>query len=151
MAADGTGCDAATVVLEVSVEVVIDDGPHAGPGRHTALRLVWTPADPCAVLLRLTAYPEHPSLPRGEWVVAREVLRLGLATPTGDGAVRVRPDELRDRIWFELDRPGRAACMSVPRPLIAGFVAQTESVVACGAEAMEHAVDQLLLSVLPLP
>lgn len=133
---------------EVSVEVVIDDGPQAGPGRHTALRLVWTPDDPCAVLLRLTAHPEHPALPRGEWVVLREVLRDGLVVPTGDGAVRVRPDELRDRVWFELERLGRPACVSVPRPLVAGFVAATEEQVPCGEELTQQAVDLLLKRVL---
>jgi hypothetical protein len=134
--------------MEVSVEVVIDDGPHAGPGRHTALRLIWAPADPCAVRLRLTAHPEHPALPRGEWVVLREVLRDGLIVPTGDGAVRVRPDELRDRVWFELDRPGRPGCISVPRAVVAGFVARTEDQVPCGSEGTEHAVNLLLDRVL---
>ena len=131
----------------MSVEVLIDDGPHAGPGRMTALRLVWVPTDPYAVVLRLTAHPEHPSLPRGEWVVARDVVALGLREPTGDGVVRVRPDPARDRVWFELERLGRPACVSVPLPLVADFVARTELVVATGHEGGEQAVDRLLARV----
>ena len=136
------------MLQEVSREVVIDDGPAAGPGRHTALRMVWTPGDPYAVLLRLTAYPEHPALPRGEWVVARDVLTLGLSTPAGDGVVKVRHDALRDRVWFELERLGRPACVSVPRADVEAFLAQTEQLVPSGHEQTGAAVDALLADVL---
>ncbi len=132
----------------MSAEVVIDDGAHAGPGRMTVLRLVWTRNDPFAVHLRLTAHPEHPALPRGEWVLSRDSLRDGLAVPTGDGVVRVRPDDLRDRVWFELERLGRPACVSVPRPVVADFLQRSEQVVPAGQERAEQAVDALLLKVL---
>ena len=97
--------------MPVTTHVVIDDGAHAGPGRHTELTLSWSPDDALAVQLDLTALPEHPALPRGRWVVLRDFLRYGLEEPTGDGAVRIRPDAVRDRVWLELDRPGRAACV----------------------------------------
>ena len=151
MAADGAGCHCDAVDLEVAVDVVIDDGPHAGPGRLTALRLLWRPRDPYAVILRLTALPEHPALPRGEWVIARDVVRQALLSPAGDGAVRLRPDALRDRVWFELDRPGRAACVSVPRDVVAGFLERTELHVPVGDEAAGPAVDALLAQVFTAP
>jgi hypothetical protein len=133
--------------LEVTVDVVIDDGPHAGPGRLTALRLLWRPHDPFAVLLRLTALPEHPALPRGEWVIARDLLRQALDRPAGDGAVRLRPDVLRDRVWFELERPGRDACLSVPREDVRDFLERTELHVPAGTEPVGTAVDRLLARV----
>jgi hypothetical protein len=133
---------------EVTVEVVIDDGAHAGPGRRTALRLTWTPTDPCAVQLRLTALPDHPALPRGQWVVLRDFLRDGLDGPTGDGAVQLRPDEARDRVWFELARPGRAVCVSVPRGVVRTFLQTTTASVPLGEERTEAAVEQLLERVL---
>ena len=136
------------MLQEVSREVVIDDGPAAGPGRHTALRMVWRPGDPFAVVLRLTAYPEHPALPRGEWVVARDVLTEGLTEPAGDGVVKVRHDPQRDRVWFDLQRLGRPACVSVPREEVAAFLAQTERLVPSGAEQSDAAVDALLADVL---
>ncbi|MCW2600037.1 MAG: sporulation and cell division protein SsgA [Frankiales bacterium] len=132
------------MTIEVTVEVVIDDGPR----RHTVLRLCWMPADPYAVRLHLTALPEHPALPRGRWVVLRDSLREGLRTPTGDGLVKIGPDDVRDRIWLELDRPGRAACISVPRRVVADFLAETEGHVPYGQEAGGPAVDALLDRVL---
>jgi hypothetical protein len=133
----------------VQAEVVLDDGRLTGRGRMTVLRLGWSPADPLAVLLTLTAQPDHPSLPRGEWVILRDFLRYGLDESTGDGEVRIRPDRQLDRVWFELERPGRAACVSVPRGLVADFLDRTEDVVATGQERSESAIDALLERLLP--
>lgn len=133
---------------EVTVDVVIDDGGHAGRGRRTVLRLSWRRRDPLAVVLRLTAQPDHPSLPRGSWVVLRDFLRYGLEEPTGDGQVRIRPDAGRDRIWLELARPGRAASVSVPRDVVRAFLDRTDEVVPAGAEASDEAVDALLARLL---
>ncbi len=129
---------------EVAAEVVLDDGRLTGRGRMTVLRLTWHPADPLAVTLSLTAQPDHPSLPRGEWVILRDFLRYGLEEPTGDGNVRIRPDSSLDRVWFELERPGRAACVSVPKPLVAEFLGRTEQVVPFGGERSQSAIDALL-------
>lgn len=133
---------------EVAAECVLDDGRLTGRGRITVLRLTWHATDPLAVELSLTAQPDHPSLPRGEWVILRDFLRYGLEESTGDGAVRIRPDALRDRIWFELARPGRAACVSVPRPVVLEFLDRTEQVVACGDERSQAAIDALLARLL---
>jgi len=132
----------------VTAEVVISDGGHSGRGRRTVLSLVWSADDPLAVSLQLTAQPDHPALPRGEWVILRDFLRYGLEEPTGDGEVRIRPDELRDRVWFELARPGRAACVSVPRGVARDFLARTEQAVPCGAERSDEAIDSLLARLL---
>ncbi len=128
----------------VTAEVVIDDGVHSGRGRLTVLQLVWCRRDPLAVELLLTAEPDHPALPRGRWVVLRDFLRYALDEPTGDGEVRLRPDDIRDRVWFELARPGRAACVSVPRAWVREFLEQTEHVVPCGGERSGEAIDALL-------
>ncbi len=125
----------------MSVEVVIDDGGSSGRGRLTVLTVLWHAEDPLAVELLLTAQPDHPALPRGRWVVLRDFLRYGLDEPTGDGEVRIRPDELRDRVWFELARPGRAACVSVPRDVARDFLDRTEAVTP---EGVDEAVDALL-------
>jgi len=128
----------------VTVEVVIDDGGHSGRGRMTVLKLIWQADDPYAVVLLLTAQPDHPALPRGRWVVLRDFLTYGLEEATGDGEVRIRPDELRDRVWFELARTGRAACVSVDRALVRDFLARTEQAVPRGEERSEAAIDALL-------
>lgn len=134
---------------DVRAEVVLDDGRLTGHGRMTVLRLGWSPADPLAVTLTLAALPDHPSLPRGEWVILRDFLRYGLEEATGDGEVRIRPDRQLDRVWFELERPGRAACVSVPRRLVADFLDRTEDVIATGQERSDSAIDALLDRLLP--
>jgi hypothetical protein len=128
----------------VVADVVIDDGRHSGRGRLTVLQLAWRREDPLAVELTLTAHPDHPALPRGRWIVLRDFVRYGLEEPTGDGEVRIRPDELRDRVWFELARPGRAVCVSIPRSVAREFLARTEEHVASGDERSEDAIDALL-------
>jgi hypothetical protein len=133
---------------EVVADVVIDDGVHSGRGRLTVLRLAWRPADPLAVDITLTAQPDHPALPRGHWVVLRDFLRYGLEEPTGDGEVRIRPDDTRDRVWFELARPGRAACVSVPRAVARDFLDRTADVVPTGEERSDEAIDALLARLL---
>lgn len=128
----------------ITAEVVIADGGSTGRGRRTVLRLVWSPDDPLAVRLELTAQPDHPALPRGEWFVLRDFLRYGLDESTGDGEVRIRPDDLRDRVWFELARTGRAACVSIPREVARDFLDRTERCVPCGEERSTDAIDALL-------
>lgn len=131
----------------VTVAVVIEDG-HSGRGRLTVLRFSWHPDDPLAVSLLLSAQPDHPALPRGSWVVLRDFLRYGLEEPTGDGQVRIRPDEGRDRVWLELERYGRPACVSVPRDRVRDFLDLTEREVPCGGEHDDAALDALVTRLL---
>jgi hypothetical protein len=130
--------------LGVTLDVVIDDSGHTGRGRMTVLHFSWHPDDPLAVRLVLSAQPDHPALPRGSWVVLRDFLRYGLEEPTGDGDVRIRPDVLRDRVWLELERYGRPACVSADRGLVTAFLDTTERQVPCGAERSDDALDALL-------
>lgn len=136
--------DALAPADPIEVAVVIDDMAHTGPGRLTVLRLRWSAGDALAVELLLTAQPEHPALPRGEWVVLRDFLRYGLEEPTGDGTVRIRPDEARDRVWLELERYGRPACVSIPRAIVRAFLDRTELSVPSGTERSQEALDRLL-------
>ena len=130
--------------LEVTLDVVIEDGGHSGRGRLTVLRFSWHRDDALAVGLRLSAQPDHPALPRGSWVVLRDFLRYGLEEPTGDGTVRIRPDLERARVWLELERYGRPACVSVPRERLLAFLDRTEEQVAAGSERSDDALEDLL-------
>lgn len=133
---------------EVALDVVIDDGGSTGRGRMTVLRFSWHEDDPLAVDLLLSAQPDHPSLPRGRWVVLRDFLRYGLEEPTGDGSVRIRPDSTRDRVQFELERPGRPVSISVSRALVRTFLDRTERAIPCGTERSQQAVEELLTRLL---
>jgi hypothetical protein len=133
---------------EVAAEVVLQDGRLSGRGLMTTLRLSWHPDDPLAVALTLTAQPDHPSLPTGRWLILRDFLRYGLEEPTGDGDVRIRPDAQLGRVWFELERPGRAACVSVPHDLVAEFLERTAVAVPFGDERSSEAIEALLARLL---
>ena len=132
----------------VVLDVVIEDAGHSGRGRLTVLSFGWRPEDALAVTLELSAQPDHPALPRGSWVVLRDFLRYGLSEPTGDGSVRIRPDEARDRVWCELERYGRPACVSVDRSRVLAFLDRTEVQVPCGDERSDAAIDELLARLL---
>jgi len=143
---DGGAGDGVAVARdgEVTLDVVIEDEGHCGRGRLTVLRFSWRPDDPLAVDLLLSAQPDHPALPRGSWIVLRDFLRYGLSEATGDGSVRIRPDALRDRVWFELERFGRPACMSVARARVQSFLDRTDEQVPCGGERSDAAIEDLL-------
>jgi hypothetical protein len=128
----------------VTLDVVIEDAGHSGRGRLTVLHFGWRPEDPLAVSLLLSAQPDHPALPRGSWVVLRDFLRYGLSEPTGDGTVRIRPDRRGERVWFELERYGRPASVSVSRGQVEHFLDRTEQQVPCGEERSEQALQDLL-------
>ncbi len=123
--------------MTVRSEIVIDD--LSGRGRHTVLALTWDRSDPLAVLLTLTCQPDHPSLPRGEWVVLRDFLRYGLSERTGDGDVRILPAD--GLVWLSLSRDVRPASVSVPAPWMADFLDRTDALMPLDSDA---AVDDLL-------
>jgi hypothetical protein len=133
---------------EVAASAVLDDGRLSGRGLTTLLTFRWHPDDPLAVSLTITAEPDHPSLPRGEWVILRDFLRYGLEHATGDGDVRMRPDDQLDRIWFELARPGRAASVSVARDIVREFLDRTYAIVPTGEESDPEVIDALLARLL---
>jgi hypothetical protein len=147
------------VTEDVVVDIDVDDpGPALVPGarrpeshrrgKRTILRLAWRMRDPLAVELTLTSTPDHPALPRGQWVVLRDFLRYGLEESTGDGMVRIRPDERLDRVWLELEELGRAASVSLPRPVLRDFLDRTDAVVPAGEERSAEAIDALLARLL---
>jgi len=131
------------VTDEVSTDVDVGAPGAAGRGRRTTLQLRWKAADPFAVLLLVSAQPDHPALPRGEWVVLRDFLRYGLEEPTGDGEVRLRPD-IGDTMLLSLARAGRPCQVSVPGQVVREFLDATERIVPTGEERSEDALDELI-------
>lgn len=126
-------------------------GADSGRGRHIVLTLTWEPAEPLEVAVAVTAQPDHPALPRGNWLILRDFLRYGLAAPTGDGAVRLRPDPtaaIGPCVWLELARTGRPCCIAVPEELLAAFLDETEKTVPLGEERSEALVDEVIARLL---
>lgn len=132
---------------QVTAEVVVSDRHVSGRGRTTVLRLTWHTSDPLAVCLLLTATPDHPSLPRGSWVVLRDFLRYGSEEPTGDGQVRIRPDDSQDRIRLDLTGDW-GGWVTLPRQVLRNFLDATEALVPTGEERPEAELDALITRLL---
>jgi hypothetical protein len=131
---------------QVTTSVVVDDDGLTGQRHVTVLALTWTPDDPLAVVVALSSQPEHPSLPRGLWVVLRDFLRYGASEPTGDGDVRIRPAVGGRRVLLEL-RPNckdTPYAVHVPTDVLCHFLDRTEALVPAGSEAGDAAMDELI-------
>ena len=128
---------------QVSTRVVVNDDGATSTRHRTVLALNWDDSDPLAVRIVLSTEPDHPSLPRGEWVMLRDFLRYGCTEPTGDGAVRVRP-ESNDRILLALQDDTKTFEVRVPAITITGFLDETERGVPTGREAGEEVLDELI-------
>jgi hypothetical protein len=131
------------VTGQVSTRVVVNDDGGTSTRHRTVLALSWDDSDPLAVRIVLSTEPDHPSLPRGEWVMLRDFLRYGCSEPTGDGAVRVRP-EGDDRILLALQDDTKTFEVRVPVLTITGFLDETERAVPTGREAGEEVLDELI-------
>jgi hypothetical protein len=131
------------VTGQVSTRVVVNDDGGTSTRHRTVLALSWDDSDPLAVRIVLSTEPDHPSLPRGEWVMLRDFLRYGCSEPTGDGAVRVRP-EPGDRILLALQDETKTFEVRVPTGTITGFLDETERAVPTGREAGEEVLDELI-------
>jgi hypothetical protein len=51
-------------------------------------------------------------------------------------------------VCFALPRPGRAACVSVPRPTVIEFLRRTDELVPYGEERSDEAIEALLVRLL---
>jgi hypothetical protein len=132
---------------EITAHVVVDDAGMSGHGHLTILGMLWQADDPLAVVLTLSAQPDHPALPRGEWAVLRDFLRYGCEEPTGDGAVRICPGD-DGRVVLELTNGSRKYTVHVPVDVVCEFLDETESVVPAGSEAGDEVIDALIARLL---
>ena len=71
---------------------------------------------------------------RVTWLVARDLLRAGLDSPTGDGDVRVGPTAEADGLFLHLRTPAGEALMELSRAALATFLSATETLVPFGSE-----------------
>jgi hypothetical protein len=134
-----TSLESETVTTDVLV-----DGAFPARTRRTMLRLHWSSDDPIAVSMQLSARPDHPALPRGEWFVLRDFLRYGLDEPTGDGDVRIVPQESGTMVRLELCVDGRLMPVQVARATLCDFLDRTEAIQPSGEAGEEAALDALV-------
>jgi hypothetical protein len=110
----------------------------------TVLTLAWRQEDPMAVHLTVRSTPDHPALPRGNWVVLRDFLRRGMQEPTGEGAVRIQPDPRLGRVQLRLARPGRPAWISASCSVVRSFLDLTDRLDPTGEQRSAEAIDAVI-------
>jgi anti-anti-sigma regulatory factor/anti-sigma regulatory factor (Ser/Thr protein kinase) len=77
-------------------------GVHENSRWVVRLGLAWLPDRPDQVWLSLSYRPNHPSLPRGRWRVARSAMHDGLLGPVQHGGLRLWPDSSGRQLVLEL-------------------------------------------------
>src|SRR3954467_6340148 len=83
------------------------------------------------------------------WLVGRELLRLGLGAPAGDGDVRVWPaSATADVLFLHLRAPSGEALFELSRATLAAFLRETEALVPSGSEAAVLDLDDELATLL---
>ena len=98
--------------------LMVNSGRRSGQdGRWVVrLELLTIPERPELVSLSLTSQPRHPSLPQGQWRVARSALHDGLDGPTRHGDVRLWPGTGGRELVLELPgHPTRIVRVSAGR------------------------------------
>jgi hypothetical protein len=76
------------------------------------------------------------------WLIGRELLRVGLDQPTGEGDVRVGPTSRSDVLFLHLRTHAGEAVMELSRAALAAFVRGTETLVPFGDETAVIDLDE---------
>ncbi|MFF3255089.1 SsgA family sporulation/cell division regulator [Actinacidiphila glaucinigra] len=90
----------------------------------------YRPDDPYTVRMR---FGHGDGGEEAEWVLSRELLLAGLASPAGDGDVHVEPGDHAHTL-IVLAGPGGAAVLQVATGELARFLAATAELVPLGTE-----------------
>jgi hypothetical protein len=124
-----------------------------GPRSWTEVPAVlsYEAADPFAV--RIT-FGDTGSGPAGAddgvtWLMGRDLLRVGLDRPAGEGDVRVWPaSATADVLFLHLRAPSGEALFELSRATLAAFLRETEALVPSGSEAAVLDLDDELAALL---
>jgi hypothetical protein len=113
--------------------------------------LVYEAADPFAV--RITFGDTATGRDAGDdgvtWLVGRDLLRVGLDRPAGDGDVRVWPaSATADVLFLHLRAPSGEALFELSRATLSAFLRETEMLVPVGSEAAVLDLDDELATLL---
>ena len=130
------------VITSLTMELFAPLGAVAPVG----VELSYDPADPFAVAAVFDTHGEQV-----RWTFARELLRLGLFEPAGDGDVHVWPsDDVRgdEAVILELCSPDGESTLQASAVDVAGFLADTARAVPFGTESALVDIDALVAAIL---
>ena len=110
------------------------------------VELSYDPADPFAVVADFDTDGE-----RVRWTFARELLRLGLFEPTGDGDIHLWPStdlSGEETVIIELRSPDGESTLRTRAATVASFLEVTSRVVPFGSESSYVDIDALVAGIL---
>jgi len=113
--------------------------------------LTYQAADPFAVRITFGDSAAGPEAADDgvTWLVGRDLLRVGLDRPAGDGDVRVWPaSATADVLFLHLRAPSGEALFELSRATLSAFLRETEVLVPAGSEAAALDLDDELLALL---
>ena len=113
--------------------------------------LTYEAADPFAVRITFgdTARGPEATDEGVTWLVGRDLLRVGLDHPAGDGDVRVWPaSATADVLFLHLRAPSGEALFELSRATLSAFLRETEVLVPAGSEAAALDLDDELAALL---
>jgi Streptomyces sporulation and cell division protein, SsgA len=131
-----------SVTRELEVELL-------APGRAPVavqLLLHYELVDPFAVTASFRTTRSRPVT----WVFARDLLAVGLDSPTGPGDVRIWPDRRagRDQVCVSLSASGGEALLRLPFEQVADFLSTTYILCVPGEESEHLDTDAAIASLL---
>jgi hypothetical protein len=130
------------ITREVMLEMLDADGLPSALG----VRLIYDARDPYATVAEF-----HTTKGAVRWVFARELLRLGMFEPTGDGDVHIWPsvDKRGTAVMvIELSSPQGEALLQAETQDVSEFLRSTETVVPVGSEGDRLDIDTALTALL---
>jgi hypothetical protein len=113
--------------------------------------LTYEAADPFAVRITFGDSATGPEAADDgvAWLVGRDLLRVGLDRPAGDGDVRVWPaSATADVLFLHLRAPSGEALFELSRATLSAFLRETEVLVPAGSEAAALDLDDELAALL---
>jgi hypothetical protein len=113
--------------------------------------LSYEAADPFAVRITFGDIARGPAAADDgvTWLVGRDLLRVGLDRPAGDGDVRVWPaSSTADVLFLHLRAPSGEALFELSRATLSAFLRETEALVPVGSEAAVLDLDDELATLL---
>jgi hypothetical protein len=113
--------------------------------------LTYEAADPFAVRITFGDSATGPEAADDgvAWLVGRDLLRVGLDRPAGDGDVRIWPaSATADVLFLHLRAPSGEALFELSRATLSAFLRETEALVPAGSEAAALDLDDELTALL---
>lgn len=141
-----------TQPLSITHPLTLELIDASGATTAVSAELTYDVMDPYAVSAQFCVQQDARAEDSVCWVFARTLLAVGMYEPVGDGDVHIWPclNARGEAVTvIELSSPDGEALMQALSSEVCGFLRETESLVANGAEATYLDLDETITKLLP--